>query len=213
MLGSYFFLGVIPTTLELEPTLEAGESPPPDLCGSCRRCLDACPTQAFPEPYVLDARRCISYLTIELRAAIPEEFREDMGNHIFGCDICQDVCPWNRRAPITEAQDFQPRIIEGAEGDSEQALGPEVSHSLFRPELQWLIGLSKQEFVRLFHNSPVKRTKWRGLIRNSCIALGNSGLSRGSPHAGEILSQLQELAGFEDQIIAQSARWAISRIQ
>jgi epoxyqueuosine reductase len=213
MLGSCFFLGVILTTLELEPTLEAGELPPPDLCGSCRRCLDACPTQAFPEPYVMDARRCISYLTIELRAAIPEEFREAMGNHVFGCDICQDVCPWNRRAPITEVQDFQPRIIEGTEDDSKQVIDQDNSHSLFRPELQWLIGISEQEFMRLFHDSPIKRTKWRGLIRSACIALGNSGLSPGSPHAREILPQLQALVGSEDQVVAESARWAISRIQ
>src|SRR5260370_38164151 len=111
MLGSFFFLGVILTTLDFEPTLGANELPPPDLCGSCRRCLDACPTQAFVEPYVMDARKCISYLTIELRGAIPEGLREPMGNHVFACDICPHGCPWNRRAPIATIPQFQPRVF------------------------------------------------------------------------------------------------------
>src|SRR5205807_2488410 len=107
ILGSFFFLGVVLTTLDLEPTLAANELPP-DLCGTCRRCLDACPTQAFVEPYVLDARRCISYLTIEHRGQIADDLRTGMGNWMFGCDICQEVCPWNGKAPVTQEPAFQP---------------------------------------------------------------------------------------------------------
>ncbi len=108
-IGSWFFLGVIVTTLDLAPSLGPAETPAPDLCGNCSLCIDACPTGAIVEPYVLDARRCISYLTIELRGAIPQEFRQPIGRHVFGCDICQDVCPWNRRAPVTALPNFMPR--------------------------------------------------------------------------------------------------------
>src|ERR1700691_641988 len=110
-LGSWLFLGVIITTLELPPTLTAEVNPSRDLCGSCTRCLDACPTDAFSEPYVLDASRCISYLTIELRSAIPDHLRSKWGDAIVGCDICQDVCPWNRKAPVTARSEFQPRRV------------------------------------------------------------------------------------------------------
>jgi epoxyqueuosine reductase len=112
-LGSWFFLGIILTTLDIPPTLAPPELPPPDLCGSCTKCIDACPTGALVEPYLMDSRLCISYLTIELRGSIPENLRESMGRHVFGCDICQDVCPWNRRAPVTQAPEFQPRILTG----------------------------------------------------------------------------------------------------
>jgi epoxyqueuosine reductase len=213
MFGSFFFLGVILTTLDLEPTLGTSELPPPDLCGSCRRCLDACPTQAFVEPYVMDARKCISYLTIELRGSIPEEFREPMGNHVFGCDICQDVCPWNRRAPIVTIPQFQPRIFplpEEAWTDTSHTLQDE---SLYLPRLEWLLGLNEADFPELFRGSPVKRTKWRGLIRNACIALGNSGVRPGMADHGRISSLLDRLAASEDQVLAESARWALSRIQ
>jgi epoxyqueuosine reductase len=213
ILGSYFFLGVILTTLDLEPTLAANELPPPDLCGSCTRCLDACPTQAFVEPYVMDARKCISYLTIELRGAIPEELREPMGNHVFGCDICQDVCPWNRRAPIATIPRFEPRNFPLQEESRSEESFPQQDESLYLPRLEWLLGLSEAKFRELFRGSPVKRTKWRGLIRNACVALGNSGLQQGMADHGRIGRLLERLAASEDAVIAESARWALSRIQ
>src|SRR5690242_9874853 len=179
MLGSFFFLGVILTTLELEPTLGENELPPPDLCGSCRRCLDACPTQAFVEPYVMDARKCISYLTIELRGSIPEEFREPMGNHVFGCDICQDVCPWNRRAPVSPNAQFQPRALPSEKEDASETPSSARDNSLFLPRLEWLLTLRETDFSELFRRSPLKRAKWRGLVRNACIAAGNSNIQRG----------------------------------
>ena len=213
MLGSFFFLGVILTTLDLEPTLASDELPPPDLCGSCRRCLDACPTQAFVEPYVMDARKCISYLTIELRGAIPEVLREAMGNHVFGCDICQDVCPWNRRAPDAMLPQFQPRIFAPSEENSGAEVFPRRDESLFLPRLEWLLGLSEEDFREVFRGSPVKRTKWRGLLRNACIALGNSGLRPGMANHERISGIVKRLAASEDQVLAESARWALSRIQ
>jgi len=213
MLGSFFFLGVILTTLDLEPTLGTNELPPPDLCGTCRRCLDACPTQAFVEPYVMDARKCISYLTIELRGSIPEEFREPMGNHIFGCDICQDVCPWNRRAPIATIPQFQARVFPPAEEKLTSTSLPPQGESLYLPRLEWLLGLREGDFRELFRGSPVKRTKWRGLMRNVCIALGNSSLRPGTADHGRVSDLLNRLAGSGDQVLAESARWALSRIQ
>jgi epoxyqueuosine reductase len=213
MIGSYFFLGVLLTTLDLEPTLAANEIPPPDLCGSCRRCLDACPTQAFVEPYVMDARKCISYLTIELRGAIPEELRERMGNHVFGCDICQDVCPWNRRAAMATTPRFEARVFAPSGENRMETSLPLQEESLYIPKLEWLLGLSETEFRELFRGSPVKRTKCRGLLRNACIAVGNSGIRRGRVDYERSIILLERLAASEDQVIAESARWALSRIQ
>lgn len=212
-LGSYFFLGVILTTLDLEPTLGAEGLPPPDLCGSCRQCLDACPTQAFVEPYVLDARKCISYLTIELRGAIPGELREPMGNHVFGCDICQDVCPWNRRSPISTLVQFQPRIFPSNGRQGVEALSSSSNDSLFVPRLEWLLSLSEPDFRELFRGSPVKRTKWRGLLRNACIAAGNSGLKPGAAAHTRVCNSLKKLAACEESVVAESAQWALSRIE
>src|SRR6266853_698718 len=213
MVGSFFFLGVLLTTLDLEPSLGANKLPPPDLCGSCRRCLDACPTQAFVEPYVMDARKCISYLTIELRGSIPEEFRDPMGNHVFGCDICQDVCPWNRRAPIVPIPQFQPRVFPILEEDRAGESFQQQEESFFLPSLEWLLGLTEDDFWRLFRGSPVKRAKWRGLLRNACIAAGNSGLRPGMASQARIAVQLERLTASNDEVLAESARWALSRIQ
>jgi epoxyqueuosine reductase len=225
-LGSWLFLGVILTSLDLTPSLAPAESPPADLCGNCRQCLDACPTGALVEPYVLDARRCISYLTIELRGNIPEELREAMGRHVYGCDICQDVCPFNREAPVTTLTEFQPRggsgatpahVRKGAEaiapGERERPAHPSVGESLFEPRLEWLAGMSEQEFREAFRGSAMKRTKWKGLVRNACIALGNTKLAPGAPGRGRILALLQRLAGSAEPAIAESARWALGRIQ
>jgi len=205
-LGSWLFLGAIVTTWELAPSIPAGESLPRDLCGSCTRCLDACPTQAFPAPYVLDARRCISYLTIELRGAIPEELRPKMGWHVFGCDICQDVCPWNRKAPTTQLAGFLPREIDcGAEA--------EARRTLFLPELEWLAALDQKRFSEIFRGSAVKRAKWRGLVRNACVALGNSALSRRSAAFSRVMDLLERLAQSEDESIAGHGRWALERLR
>jgi epoxyqueuosine reductase len=217
-LGSWFFLGVILTTLDLSPTLGPAESPALDLCGSCTRCIDACPTGALVEPYVMDARLCISYLTIELRATIPEVLREPMGRHVFGCDICQDVCPWNRRAPVTQAAEFQPRIFpqdtETQPPETPSAYGNKADEeSLFLPRLEWLAAMNDEQFRGVFRNSPVKRAKWRGLVRNACIALGNSVLPRGSHDHERISALLTRLSASAEPLIAESAQSALSRIQ
>jgi epoxyqueuosine reductase len=205
-LGSWFFLGTILTTLDLTSTLGPADKSPADLCGSCRRCIDACPTDALVEPYVMDARRCISYLTIELRGSIPEAMRAPMGRHVFGCDICQDVCPWNRRAPMTQEAEFQPRKLKANGHESSQ-------ESLFLPRLEWLAGLSEAEYREAFRGSAIKRTKWRGLVRNACIALGNAKIRRGSPEHERISRLLTHLSASPDAVIAESARWALCRIQ
>jgi len=209
-IGSWLFLGVILTTLELEASLGPGEPPAADLCGNCTLCLDACPTQAFDAPYVLDARRCISYLTIELRGAIPQELRPAMGNAVIGCDICQDVCPWNRKSPVTQLAAFQPRRIEqGGENVKEKM---ENGATLFAPELEWFASLSQEEFSRIFRGSAVKRAKWRGLVRNACVAVGNSRIARGSETGARVAALLERLAASDDLLIAEHARWAMTRL-
>jgi epoxyqueuosine reductase len=223
-LGSWLFLGAIITTLDLEPSLSPGEAPPADLCGTCTRCLDACPTHAFPAPYVLDARRCISYLTIELRSSIPEELRASLGNAIIGCDICQDVCPWNRKAPVTRLAAFQPREIPPEERFAAGGLDSASDHvasdsepvartkSLLAPTLEWLASLSQTQFSQVFRRSAVKRAKWRGLVRNACVALGNSGNSPRSPDFERVVHLLENLAASDEALIAEHARWALHRL-
>ena len=181
-LGSWLFLGVILTSLELEPDL-----PAPDRCGTCTRCIDACPTDALVAPYQLDSNRCISYLTIEKRGAITEELRSGMGHEVFGCDICQDVCPWNRKAPASAAAEFQPR--EG----------------LVNPALEWLAGMTDEEFRKRFRGSALRRAKRAGLRRNAVIAMGNSGDQRFGP-------LLEKLKTDEDPVVAESAAWAAKRL-
>ena len=205
-LGSWFFLGVLFTSLPLAPTWGRAGAAPPDRCGTCRACLDACPTQAIVEPYVLDASRCIAYLTIELRGAIPEEFREAMGRHIFGCDICQDVCPWNRKSPGTQLAEFKPRALAALDDTTRE-------ETLFLPDLLRIASLTQQQFRELFRGSAIKRTKWQGLVRNACIALGNQSVRPGSDTYREITRTLKSLSGSSDAVIAESARWALLRIQ
>jgi epoxyqueuosine reductase len=182
-MGSWLFLGVIVTSLELTPDI-----PAPDRCGTCTRCIDACPTDALIAPYQLDSNKCISYLTIEKRGAIPEELREGMGRQVFGCDICQDVCPWNRKAPASEKSEFQAR--EG----------------LVNPALAWLAEISEEEFREKFRGSPVKRTKRSGLRRNALIAIGNSGERSLIPIA-------ERNSHDPDPVISEAALWAKRRLQ
>jgi epoxyqueuosine reductase len=180
--GSWLFLGVILTSLELRPDLPAS-----DRCGSCTRCIDACPTDAILAPYQLDSNKCIAYLTIEKRGSVPEELRPGIGRHVFGCDICQDVCPWNRKAPASTAPEFQPRP------------------GLVNPALAWLAELSVEEFRETFRGSPIRRTKRAGLRRNAAIAMGNSGNS-------EFLPLLDQLTADEDESVSESADWARKRL-
>ena len=180
--GSWLFLGVILTSLELAPDL-----PAPDRCGTCTRCIDACPTDALVAPYQLDSNRCISYLTIEKRGSIPEDLRVGIGHHVFGCDICQDVCPWNRRAPASSASEFEARP------------------GLVNPALAWLAEMSVEEFRQTFRGSPIRRTKRSGLRRNAAIAMGNSG----NP---EFLPLLEQMATDEEESVRESARWAKARL-
>jgi epoxyqueuosine reductase len=184
-LGSWLFLGVILTGLELPSTRPV--TLPEDRCGSCTRCIDACPTGALIAPYQMDASLCIAYLTIEKRGPIPEPLRPLMGRQVFGCDICQDVCPWNRRAPLS--------------ADADLAVRPE----LVNPALTWLAELDAESFRRLFRQSPVQRTKLGGLLRNVAIAMGNSGLVG-------YLPKLREWAAAADPVLSEAAQWALARL-
>ncbi len=181
-LGSWFFLGEILLDIPLHY-----DEPGWDFCGSCTRCIEACPTEAIIEPYLLDSQRCISYLTIELREDVPETLRPLMDNLIFGCDICQDVCPWNRKAPPSKEPQFRPRR--------------ENHH----PDLRELARLSVEEFRRRFRGSPIKRAKWSGFMRNVAVAMGNSGDPK-------MIPELTHLLDSEDSMIRRHAAWALARI-
>jgi epoxyqueuosine reductase len=182
-LGSLFFLGALLTTAELEPDapFEA------DHCGSCRKCLDACPTQAFDGPYQLDPRRCISYLTIEHRGAVDDDLSPQMGEWIFGCDVCQDVCPWNRKAPTTNIAEFRP------------------TPDLDPLPLATILAMDDAEFRRQFRGTPLFRAKRRRLVRNALIAVVNQRLS-------ELKPAVESLAEDADELVRQTARWALDRL-
>jgi len=181
--GSWLFLGVILCSLELEP-----DSPAPDRCGTCTRCIQACPTDALLKPYELDSNRCIAYLTIEKRGSIPEELRAGIGQQVFGCDICQDVCPWNRKAPHSAVPEFAARP------------------GLVNPALAWLAEMSAEEFRATFHGSPVRRAKHAGLRRNALIAMGNSGCK-------EFLPILEKMTLDAEPSVSESASWAIKQLK
>jgi epoxyqueuosine reductase len=181
--GSWFFLGELLVSLELTP-----DAPPPDRCGTCRRCIDACPTAAIVPlegRYAVDSRLCISYLTIELHGEIPEERRGGNGGHVFGCDICQDVCPWNRRAPVIREPAF------------------EAAH--FAPPLERLAAISEDEFRAMFAGTPVSRARYAGFLRNVAVAMGNRRLAH-------FRAPLEHLAANPNPLVAAHARWALQQL-
>jgi epoxyqueuosine reductase len=182
-LGTWFFLAEILTTLEFAP-----DPPQKNYCGRCTRCIDACPTGAITAPHQVDARRCISYLTIELKGPIPVGLRPMIGDRIYGCDDCLDACPWNRFAKVSRETAF--------------AIRREVAAMKLRDYLS----LDEEKFRRLFRDSPVKRTKRRGLLRNVCVALGNVGTKNDLP-------ALERAAADAEPLIAEHAQWAIGRIR
>ena len=182
-LGNWFFISEIITTLELSP-----DDPEPNRCGTCERCIQACPTRAITGAFQLDARRCISYLTIELKGSIPEEFRLAIGNRIYGCDICLEACPWNRFAR------------EGA------IMKEHERPDLDQPALLELLALDDTAFKQRFAGTPMLRTKRRGVLRNVCVALGNIG-------AAECIPALERAAQDHEPLIAEHARWAIDQIK
>ena len=189
-LGSYLFLAVVLTDLALE-----SDTPEPDHCGSCRACLDVCPTDAFPEPYVLDATRCISYTTIESREAIPVALREAHGTWGFGCDLCQEVCPWNlreRREIPPDAAGLRAQIRPRSEW--------------VRPSIAWVLDLDEERWREAARKTALKRTRYRGLMRNALVAAGNSGDPALVPH-------VRRHAAGEDPLLAEHARWALAQLE
>lgn len=189
-LGSHVMLGVIVTDLALEP-----DEPIADHCGTCRACLDACPTAAFPDPHVLDATRCLSYSTIEFRGSIPESLRAAQGDHVFGCDLCQSVCPWNRsrpRAPLDDPLGLRARLAPRSEWE--------------QPTLEWILGLDEAAHLEATRRSAIRRAGYRGLIRNALIAAGNS------RDAG-LRPAIERHAEGPDEMLSEHARWALARLE
>ena len=189
-LGSFFFLGVLLVDVPLAPDapFEA------DRCGTCTRCLDACPTDAFVAPRVLDATRCISYLTIELKGEIPEALREPIGDRVYGCDVCQDVCPWN--------VSFATPLVEHSPYLSRDMLVGKNARSVARD----LLGMTPEDFSRAFKGSPMKRAKLRGLKRNAAVVLGNVGTT-------EDVSVLDRALDDPEPLVREHAKWAAERIR
>jgi epoxyqueuosine reductase len=190
--GSWFLLGEVLLSLELE-----NDHAPPDRCGSCTRCIDACPTTAIVpgrNGWQLDSRKCISYFTIELRDSVPDEHRKSIGPHVFGCDICQDVCPWNNR------RNKGPGTMGGCVASKEH------DHSDASPPLSELANLSRDEFRARFRGTALERVKYSGFLRNVAVAMGNSGLQK-------FREPLEQLARSEDAVVAGHARWALERIR
>ena len=181
--GSWFFLGEIYTSLPL-PIDQSTEE---NQCGECKACLKVCPTDAFPEPYVLDARRCISYLTIEHKGSIPEEFRQPMGNRVFGCDDCQAICPWNKEATTTQEKDFSPR------------------HNLDNRELADLFLWTEAEFLKFTEGSPIRRVGYERWLRNLAIGLGNA------PTSVKILASLKARESYPSDLVQEHVAWALNQ--
>jgi len=188
--GSWFFLGELLVSLEIEAT----EAAAPDRCGTCTRCIEACPTAAIvPAPtgsrgdsgFTVDSRLCISYFTIELRGDIPEDWRGATGTHVFGCDICQDVCPWNRRAPVSDEAAFAPRD--------------------FAPPLEQMAALTEEEFGCMFRGTPVTRARYSGFLRNVAVAMANARLEH-------FRAPLERLAVSRDSTVASHARWGLEQL-
>ena len=188
-LGSYLFLGVVLTDLALQP-----DAPVPDHCGSCTACLDACPTDAFVEPYVLDATRCIAYTTIEDPGPIPEALRSGHGARLFGCDLCQEVCPWNQ--PHKRELPDDPLGLRAR-------LAPRPAWK--RAALAWVLGLDEDAWRAATRHSPLRRARYRGLVRNALVAAGNSG-------DVALRELVQRFAEGSDALLAEHARWALARL-
>ncbi|MCH2171154.1 tRNA epoxyqueuosine(34) reductase QueG [Myxococcota bacterium] len=189
-LGSYVFLAVVLTDLKLSPDVRTA-----DHCGSCTACLDACPTGALLEPQVLDATRCISYTTIEARGPVPPTLRESQGELVFGCDICQEVCPWNvpsRRTVPPDTSGLRTRVTPRPEW--------------LQPTLEWLLGLDEEAWRRAARGTALRRAKFRGLLRNALVASGNSG----DPSLMPLVARHMESS---DELVAEHAHWAMERLR